>query len=148
MKLFQNGKGILDFLEKPLDFFIKKYYPFFIKKFNFLFMAICKKDKETQFFDFMKVESAKKLKIVKERNAAYGDNFKKFGVVAASLFPNGVTIETIDDWNRFGILVQMISKFTRYINNFKKGGHKDSLDDLSNYCSILSFLDNFLNKKK
>ena len=79
--------------------------------------------------------------IYEERNKLYGDNYKRFGPIMALLFPDGLTLETGDDHNRFGIFVQMLAKFTRYAQNFEKGGHPDSLDDLAVYSMMLQELD-------
>jgi len=76
-----------------------------------------------------------------ERNKIYGNNYKNFGKVMVGLFPKGVKVETVDDWNRMGVFVQMMSKLTRYAENFTKGGHDDSLLDLSVYSSMLRELD-------
>lgn len=78
-----------------------------------------------------------------QRNAVYGDNFRNFGPVMAALFPPGsdLFIETPEDWNRLGILVQVVAKLSRYTANFQKGGHADSLDDIAVYSQILALLD-------
>ena len=72
-----------------------------------------------------------------ERNKVYGDNYKRFGAVMAAMFPDGLTIKHPDDWNRLGMLVQMMGKQTRYAENFTRGGHADSLLDLSVYATML-----------
>lgn len=79
--------------------------------------------------------------IYEERNKLYGDNYKRFGQVMMHLFPSGVSLRTIEDHNRFGVFVQMVSKLTRYAEQFAKGGHSDSLDDLSVYSMMLRELD-------
>ena len=79
--------------------------------------------------------------IYEQRNKIYGDNYKRFGKVMALLFPDGVTLKTEDDFNRFGIFVQLVSKETRYAENFLRGGHDDSLDDTSVYSMMLKELD-------
>jgi hypothetical protein len=76
-----------------------------------------------------------------QRNKVYGDNYKKFGVVMSALFPEGLVVNSVDDWNRLGTLVQKVSKLTRYIENYSKGGHPDSLLDDIVYTSMLSELD-------
>lgn len=79
--------------------------------------------------------------IYEERNKIYGDNYKQFGNLMKAIFPNGIALNTADDHNRFGIFVQILSKVTRYSQQFTKGGHKDSLDDLSVYAQMLQELD-------
>jgi hypothetical protein len=76
-----------------------------------------------------------------QRNKLYGDNYKRFGQVMEALFPNGVGLVDIDDFNRFGVFVQLVSKMSRYAENFTKGGHDDSLLDLSVYSAMLRELD-------
>ena len=75
-----------------------------------------------------------------ERQLVYGDNYLRFGKVMEALFPDGFQISKADDWNRFGILVQEISKLTRYCNNFQEG-HIDSQHDLGVYAFMLESLD-------
>jgi len=78
-----------------------------------------------------------------ERNKLYGDNYKCFGSIMMALqqgMPN--TIKSPEDWNRIGILVQMVAKLSRYVENFHRGGHADSLNDLAVYSMMLQELDN------
>lgn len=82
-----------------------------------------------------------KADIYRERNKLYGDNYKRFGVIMATLFPNGLTLRSVADFNRFGILVQLVAKETRYAENFTRGGHDDSLDDTAVYAMMLKELD-------
>lgn len=76
----------------------------------------------------------------KQRAEVYGDNYKKFGQVIAALNMD-LQMRTVQDWNRFGLLIQIISKLMRYTENFSKGGHDDSLNDLSVYSAMLRSLD-------
>lgn len=76
-----------------------------------------------------------------ERNALYGDNYKWFGNVMNGMFPDGIDLGSRDDHNRFGILVQIVAKLTRYANNFNSGGHADSLHDIQVYAAMLQELD-------
>lgn len=75
-----------------------------------------------------------------ERNKLYGDNYKYFGHVAAPLLSN-MHVETPHDFNRLGILIQIISKLTRYCEQLNAGGHDDSLLDLAVYVTMLRELD-------
>lgn len=82
--------------------------------------------------------------IFRKRNELYGDNYKKFGAVMHALFPNELQRSSeaaVGYWNRLGILVQIVSKLTRYCENFNEGGHDDSLKDLSVYAAMLRELD-------
>jgi hypothetical protein len=79
-------------------------------------------------------------KTYEERNKLYGDNYKKFGQVVEVLFPEGLPCISADDHNRYGILVQCLSKLMRYAENLERGGHKDSAHDLSVYAAMLEEL--------
>lgn len=83
-----------------------------------------------------------------ERNKVYGDTYKIHGTVMQSLFPDGVKLECDDDHNRFGVLTMMVGKLTRYAQNFEKGGHADSLHDLSVYSAMLNELDAEFNERE
>lgn len=80
-------------------------------------------------------------KIYEERNKLYGDNYKQFGKWANELFPNGLVVSGEEEWNRLGIFVQIMSKLSRYAQNFNRGGHEDSLDDMAVYAMMLKELD-------
>jgi hypothetical protein len=75
-----------------------------------------------------------------ERNKLYGDNYKKFGRVMEAMFPEGLQLKSIQDFNRYGIFVQCVSKVMRYGENLHKGGHQDSAHDLSVYAAMLEEL--------
>lgn len=54
------------------------------------------------------------------------------------IFPNGLMLVSEEDFNRFCIFVQVVSKATRYGQNMaNRKGHKDSLDDMSVYAAML-----------
>ena len=79
--------------------------------------------------------------IYEERNKVYGDNYKKFGHIMVAMFPNGLTIKSIRDFNRLGVFIQIVSKISRYAVKFPESSHGDSLDDLSVYSQMLRELD-------
>ncbi len=79
--------------------------------------------------------------VYEQRAAIYGDNYKLFGDVMAAMFPHGMTVVSPSDWNRLGAFVQVMSKMTRYANQWRKGGHPDSLVDTSVYTTMLRELD-------
>lgn len=79
--------------------------------------------------------------IYEERNKLYGDNYKRFGGIMLLLFPDGLELKTPDDFNRYGVFVQIVSKVSRYAEQFTKGGHPDSLDDNAVYSMMLQELD-------
>lgn len=83
--------------------------------------------------------------LYEDRNALYGNNYKTFGKAMTALFPNGLKYSLLKeaDWNRLGVLVQIVGKLTRYCANFNSGGHEDSLEDLAVYAMMLRELDSF-----
>ena len=82
----------------------------------------------------------KALETYRERNKLYGDNYKHFGEVMCALFPKGLRLYTTHDWNRFGVLIQIISKLTRY-TQIPLVGHQDSIHDMIVYSAMLEELD-------
>lgn len=80
-----------------------------------------------------------KAALYEERNALYGDNYKKFGPIMELL---GIKeLKSASDHGRFAIFVQIVAKVTRYAENFHRGGHDDSLDDIAVYSMMLKELD-------
>jgi len=82
----------------------------------------------------------------RQRGDVYGDNYKMHGEVMVALFRKQIELVGQNDHNRFGLLVQIVSKLTRYCENFDKGGHDDSLNDLSVYAAMLRSLDREINE--
>lgn len=80
-------------------------------------------------------------KTYRERNKEYGDSYYKFGLVMDMLFPKGLTISTYNEWNRLGILTQIVGKLCRYSNDFSNP-HRDSIHDIMVYASMLMELEN------
>ena len=71
----------------------------------------------------------KALDTFRERNKVYGDNYHQHGRVMMALFKEGVNLQTIEDYNRFGIVNMMVAKLTRYCQGWPKP-HEDSVHDL------------------
>jgi hypothetical protein len=78
--------------------------------------------------------------VFEERNAVYQDAYLIVGKVTEALFPNGVSLVTEEDHNRWHLLELIIVKLTRYSANWKTG-HKESMDDLVVYGAMLRALD-------
>lgn len=89
---------------------------------------------------------AKAAQTHRERHAVYGDNYRMVGKIMAVLFPEGVKLKTEADHNRFHILMLVVVKLTRYATNWRSGGHRDSLTDLSAYAAMLEAIDEELEK--
>ncbi len=96
---------------------------------------------------FVPDQLKKKAAIYEERNALYKDNYKRFGGMVHAIMPN-INLKSKDDCNRFGVLVMLFSKLSRYAAQFDQGGHDDSLDDLCVYAMMLKELDGEAKKTK
>lgn len=84
---------------------------------------------------------AKAAETYRERHKVYGDNYKLVGAVMEGLFPDGLTIKTAHDWNRLHILLLLVIKQTRYVQNWATGGHQDSIHDAAVYSAMLEEID-------
>jgi hypothetical protein len=77
-----------------------------------------------------------------QRNAVYKDDYKRFGrIMMEVLGPNPISLESADEVNRFCLFVHILGKVCRYAQNFKQGGHDDSLDDTAVYSMMLKEVD-------
>lgn len=74
--------------------------------------------------------------IYEERNPVYGDNYKHGGHILKGMFPDGLYLTTPEEFNRFHLLVMMMSKLSRYAATLNKGGHVDSLNDIAVYAML------------
>lgn len=75
------------------------------------------------------------------KDAEYGADWQKFGERMAVMFPRGIHLHEPADFGRFALMVWMMSKLSRYANNFTAGGHPDSLKDLAVYATMLEAVD-------
>ncbi len=78
----------------------------------------------------------KALETYRTRRGTYGPSEQKFADVMLAFFPNGLTLSQRDEWVRFGLFVQIVSKWSRYTNNFSRP-HVDSSHDASVYGFML-----------
>lgn len=76
----------------------------------------------------------------RQRNKLYGDNYHHFGKLMMGLFPNGLTVNDPDDWNRLALVINCAGKLQRYTQSFTRGGHQDSVHDLMVYAAMLEEL--------
>ena len=76
-------------------------------------------------------------KLFMSRQPAYGDTWKDVGDILALLFPDGVVLNTPDEFSRYNTISMCLVKLRRYCVNFKKGGHLDSAKDLQVYGAML-----------
>jgi hypothetical protein len=80
------------------------------------------------------------LSTFRDRNELYQDSFSRWGAVFTALFPDGVTAQSADGFNRITCLGHIIDKLVRYTTSFNEP-HEDSILDLANYAAILGGLD-------
>ena len=78
---------------------------------------------------------AEMIETFQERKKLYGDNYKQIGKVMEALFPNGVTLKTIKEHNRYHLFLMIMVKVTRLAQTNLK--HKDSVHDLAVYAAML-----------
>lgn len=74
-------------------------------------------------------------KTYRERNAVYGNNFKKMGPVMTALFPEGITLKTEQDFINFHLFDWMVGKITRFASTGMT--HLDSIHDSCVYGAML-----------
>lgn len=86
--------------------------------------------------------------IYRERNAVYGDTYQNFGRAMMGFFPDPVTLSTAEEWNRMALFFHCADKLARYAGSFKRGGHADSLDDLSVYSMMLQEYDGICRERQ
>jgi len=79
--------------------------------------------------------------LYRQRNDVYGDDYKQHGHIMKALFEYGVHLHSPSDFNRYAILQNIVTKLNRYLASWEKGGHADSLDDISVYAQMLKELD-------
>ena len=96
------------------------------------------------FDNSLEYQLEKGIKILQERRIKNGDKYqnvyKQFGTVLLSLFPEGIHIEPSDTDKaiKFGIIVQKVTKLTRYCASLDNCGHLDSAIDDMNYSAMLA----------
>jgi len=91
---------------------------------------------------FVSQELKLKAQLFSDRHKIYGDNYKRFGEILSLLLQGQfLDITNFKHMSRLGIFVQIVGKMTRYGENFERGGHDDSLDDISIYAMMLKELD-------
>lgn len=78
-----------------------------------------------------------------DRNTDYGESYVSIGKVLKALQgPEPLVLKTEADHARYCAFMQIAGKLHRYAANFDKGGHQDSLDDITVYAQMLQHLDN------
>lgn len=75
-------------------------------------------------------------KTFRERGKVYGDNYIRFGNMLHALFPNGLTINTPEDWVKFGFFFNIMQKASRFTTK-NAMTHADSVHDMGVYSAML-----------
>lgn len=76
----------------------------------------------------------------RERNAIYKNNFLMVGNIMAAMFPEGVTLKTPDDHNRFHLFMLKVVKLSRF--TISGMTHVDSIRDDLVYSAMVEALTN------
>lgn len=71
----------------------------------------------------------------RERNAVYKDNAIMVGNVMAALFPNGITVASPAEFEKFHLFELMIVKLTRFVLSDMQ--HIDSVHDAAVYAAMI-----------
>lgn len=85
--------------------------------------------------------------LFEERNKVYGNNYLMVGAVMQGYFPEGITLKTQDDFNRFHIFMLEVVKNTRYCNNWNKP-HQDSNADNTVYSAMREMIDRNIQQER
>jgi len=83
----------------------------------------------------------------KDRRSDYGDSEKRFADAMIVLFPNGIHLQTHDDFVRYGLITQVVGKLVRYVT-MPYAGHVDSIHDLGVYSFMLEAEDRRISEKQ
>ena len=69
------------------------------------------------------------------RNEQYKQNSTVAASVMASLFPGGIALESVEDWEKFVLLVMKVIKLTRFTESGMT--HVDSMHDDAVYSAMI-----------
>ena len=70
----------------------------------------------------------------RSRNAAYGNNYRNIGPALFQMFPDGVTLRTMEDFQQFHYAVMLVLKLTRWASSGMT--HVDSIHDAVVYAAM------------
>lgn len=80
------------------------------------------------------------LNTFKQRASQYKNSYLQHGEVMKALFPDGIKLDSVEHFNRFGVLNMQVSKLVRYTQSWNNP-HIDSSHDLGVYSFIQEELD-------
>ena len=75
------------------------------------------------------------------KHLAYGDSHERFSRVMLSLFPRGITLKTEEDHKRYGLLMSIAVKLTRYSVGWDQTTNPDHARDMQVYAAMLEATD-------
>jgi hypothetical protein len=78
----------------------------------------------------------------KDKNAQYGNGHHVAGQLLIHLFPQGIKLETVGDFNRFSLINHIINKLIRYCRQFEAPLEDDHMKDMAVYAAMLMEIDN------
>ena len=89
--------------------------------------------------DKMEAILAEMEQTYRQRNEQYGSNFLDFGFIMVKLFenPRSKVKLNADEWVKLGLLVQIVSKLTRYVQSDSLDTKLDTLKDMAVYAQML-----------
>jgi hypothetical protein len=89
------------------------------------------------------------MKTYIERSKVYGPGgFEEHGKILLALFPSGLTLSTEEEFSRWVVFNNILTKVCRYAKHLNKGGHQDSIHDLGVYSFIMEDFDARSNNRK
>jgi hypothetical protein len=80
-------------------------------------------------------------KIYRARAKVYQKDYHHLGESLLAMFPDGLHLETAEEFNRFALFVHLHGKVMRYAQNMKRSGHADSLSDAAVYAMLMQECD-------
>jgi len=81
----------------------------------------------------------------RQRNIKYKDNWEQVGHMFVTLFPEGITLKTYDDFVKFHFLGWVMGKFSRWVNSGLDGSD-DSLHDAGVYIAMIQAFSHMVEK--
>ena len=79
--------------------------------------------------------------LFRQRGKEYGSGYLQMGHILNCIFPDGLVLSSIESHERYALWIQIFYKTIRYANNINKGGHSDSVNDISVYSQMLAEFD-------
>lgn len=82
------------------------------------------------------LEEAKK--IFEEKDKLYGSAYKRHGNLMITIFPDGITLNTAEDFERFYLFTMIANKMNRYASHLSmKTDGQDTTRDIGIYSFML-----------